>query len=208
MTRGFRREGDTVTLGLDPEEAQAVGLVVAQVAGLIQAGTPHPATGGRAAPPGDLAGLPGLDDLAGLGDPGRLDERPAAPTDPALARLFPAGYGDDDPEAAAELRRLTQPSLRRGKVEGAQAVLDALPFEGGEVHLDADGAQTWLTALNDARLVLGTRLDLDDETDLVAELDEAVAVDPAGSRVLAISLYQFLSYLQETLLQAVDPEYG
>lgn len=203
MTVGFRRIGDRYLLALDADEAQALGLVIAQVAGLVQS---H-----RSTSPG---GVPGSGAVTGAGGTAAHLARIAGveaaavnPVDSALARLFPDGY-TDDAEAAAELRRLTQGTLREQKIRNATAVLDALPLEGGEVHLDADGAEAWLLALNDARLVVGTRLDLDDDTDLLVELDDAVLADPTSPRVLALSVYQFLSYLQETLIQALDPEYG
>ncbi|HEV2087300.1 MAG TPA: DUF2017 domain-containing protein [Cryptosporangiaceae bacterium] len=194
MTRGFSRSGDAYLVEFDADEAQAVALVVAQVAGLIQA---ESRTVRAAEAPGAPAGSPAV-------DPTTEPSGPASPEDPALVRLFPDGYRDDA-ESAAELRRLTQPSLRDMKVANASTVLDDLPLEGGEVRLDDEGAEAWLLAINDARLVLGTRLDLTDDTDLTAELDEAVAADPTSPRVMAISVYHYLSFLQETLIEAMDP---
>lgn len=196
MTRGFARSGDAYVVEFDADEAQAVALVVAQVAGLIQAEsrtvrTSESSANVGVATPAEL--ITGLDARSSV-----------TPDDPALARLFPDGYRDDA-DSAAELRRLTQPSLRDLKVGNASTVLDDLPLEGGEVRLDADGAEAWLLAINDARLVLATRLDLSDDTDLVAELDEAVAADPTSPRVMAISVYHYLSFLQETLIEAMDP---
>ena len=45
--------------------------------------------------------------------------------DPALDRLFPAGYRDDD-EAAAEFRTYTRDDLHARKRSGAEAVRDAV----------------------------------------------------------------------------------
>ena len=42
-----------------------------------------------------------------------------APEDPVLARLLPDGYRDD-PEAAGEFRKYTEPSLRSAKHQAAQ----------------------------------------------------------------------------------------
>src|SRR6266566_7814607 len=48
------------------------------------------------------------------------------PEDPVLARLLPDGYRDD-PAAAGEFRRYTEPALRSAKHQAAQAMLDTLP---------------------------------------------------------------------------------
>ncbi len=198
MTRGFSRSGAAYVVEFDPDEAQAVALVVAQVAGLIQADSrPVGATEGPGPSPAGAWASDGADAAT------VADGEPAG-QDPALARLFPDGYrGDAD--AAAELRELTQPSLRELKVDNASTVLDDLPLDGGQVRLDADGAEAWLLAINDARLVLGARLELTDDTDLASELDDAVAADPTSPRVMAISVYHYLSFLQETLIEAMDP---
>jgi hypothetical protein len=128
----------------------------------------------------DLLGGPAAgteDPLAGLGT------APETPSDPALARLLPDGYRDD-PQAAGELRRLTELSLRAEKVRNAQAVLDTLPATGGSVTLAGDeAAQAWLRALNDVRLALGTRLEVTEEVDLSAE----VAADPDSARSNALA---------------------
>ena len=171
MTSGFYRVGHRIRLHLDATHAQATGVAIAEVAGLVQArhGT---------------------------------DDEPA-PTDPVLARLFPDGYRDD-PAAATELRGLTQGSLREEKLSHAGTVLDSLPLEGGLVELDADGARAWLLALNDARLALGTRLELTGETDVLDELDDAVLKDPTSTRVWELTVYHFLTILQGTLIDCLD----
>ncbi|MGG7507917.1 DUF2017 family protein [Plantibacter sp. YIM 135249] len=53
----------------------------------------------------------------------------ARTVDPAIARLLPDGYQDDD-EAAAEFRRFTSEGLLSGKVATALAVRAALPGFG------------------------------------------------------------------------------
>jgi hypothetical protein len=71
------------------------------------------------------------------------------------------------------------------------------------VRLDGEEAEAWLRAINDARLAMGTRLDIQGDTDLGDELDEAVVRDPASSRVFQLSVYAYLGYLQESLLNAL-----
>ncbi|MEV6492987.1 DUF2017 domain-containing protein [Actinoplanes sp. NPDC051633] len=123
--------------------------------------------------------------------------------DPVVDRLFPDIY-PDRPEDSAEFRQYTEGELKTGKIDQAGAILAALPDDGpGEVRLDAETAEAWLRAINDARLAMGTRLDISAETDLGDELDDAVLHDPASSRVFQLSVYAYLGYLQESLLNSL-----
>nr|BFE65354.1 DUF2017 domain-containing protein [Dactylosporangium thailandense] len=124
-------------------------------------------------------------------------------TDPVIGRLFPDVYRDD-PALSAELRRYTEDDLRSAKLEQAALLLDALPVEGGEVALDEEQAEAWLRALTDVRLTLGLRLGIaDDDVDIESELDEAILKDPTSARVAQLSVYQYLTYLQESLVGAL-----
>lgn len=122
--------------------------------------------------------------------------------DPVVGRLFPDVYPQDS-DASAEYRRFTEGELKTSKIDQAGAILAALPSSGGgEVTLDGESAEAWLRALNDVRLALGVRLDIHDETSLELELDDAVLRDPTSSRVFQLSVYAYLGYLQESLLEA------
>ncbi|GIJ33175.1 DUF2017 domain-containing protein [Micromonospora sediminimaris] len=124
-------------------------------------------------------------------------------SDPVVCRLFPEAY-PEDAVGTAEFRRYTEGDLKTAKIDQAGAILAALPGDsGGEVRLDAEAAEAWLRALNDARLAMGVRLEIKDGTDLGAELDDAVADDPSSSRVFQLSVYAYLGYLQESLLNAL-----
>ena len=126
-----------------------------------------------------------------------------APGDPVSARLFPDVY-PDHPDDSAEFRQYTEGDLKTAKIDQAGAILAALPDDGpGEVRLDAETAEAWLRAINDVRLAMGTRLDIRADTDLGDELDDAVVHDPASSRVFQLSVYAYLGYLQESLLNAL-----
>ena len=123
--------------------------------------------------------------------------------DPVIDRLFPDIY-PDRPDDSAEFRLYTEGDLKTGKLDQAGAILAALPDEGeGEVRLDGEAAEAWLRAINDARLAMGTRLDISADTDLSEELDRAVLHDPGSSRVFQLSVYAYLGYLQESLLNAL-----
>jgi hypothetical protein len=124
------------------------------------------------------------------------------PDDPAVERLFPDVYRDD-PAEAAEFRRFTEPDLKAAKLDQAKTVLSDLLEAGGYVRLDDEAADLWLRALTDVRLALGTRLGVLDDTDIESELDEAVLRDPTSARVGQLSVYAYLSFLQESLVGAL-----
>jgi Domain of unknown function (DUF2017) len=135
-----------------------------------------------------------LDDLARLlGQTG-----PATPPDdPVLARLLPDAYADDT-EAAGDFRRFTEQELRNGKAAAARTVLATLPEDGGRVRLSEEEAQVWLRALNDVRLALGVRLSITEDFDA-----RAADLDPADPRSAYMWIYDWLTFLQETLVRAL-----
>jgi Domain of unknown function (DUF2017) len=112
------------------------------------------------------------------------------PDDPALRRLFPPAHTDRENEE--QYRSLVGDQLLSGRTKALATVRDTL----GMNTLDPDQADAWLRALNDLRLVLGTRLDVSEEIDY-EELD---LEDPHG-RELAV--YGYLSSLQEQLVEAL-----
>ena len=139
--------------------------------------------------------------LADLGLPDLDPDRPApaAPKDPALARLFPDAYRED-PAAAAEFRRYTESDLlaeKRGRARTVLAGLARIP-DGGKLTLAADEAGSWLTAMNDLRLVLGTQLGIVEDDQELAQ-----TTDPEDPRNYQISVYFYLTYLQESLISAL-----
>ena len=195
---GFRaRRRGGVTARFAASQASIIRALVTQVEELIagpagEDGT-APGLGGAAAGPGGAARGP-LDDVAALlGNPGP----DAPPDDPVLARLLPDAYRDDT-EAAGEFRRFTEQELRSGKLAAAQTVLDTLPEEGGRVELTEEDAQVWLRALNDVRLALGVRLDITEDT-----AQRTQDLDPADPRSAYLWVYDWLTYLQETLVRAL-----
>jgi hypothetical protein len=112
--------------------------------------------------------------------------------DPALARLFPDGYSDDE-HASADFRRFTEQDLRAQKVSALTTVRATLADWSGKANIGSSQAQDWLKALNDLRLVLGTRLEITEETETDFEADEP-----------GIHLYNYLTYLQGTLIDALS----
>ena len=114
-----------------------------------------------------------------------------APDDPTLRRLFPPAYDDDADERA--YRDLTGDSL----LDGRRKALELLEQTADRERLSAEEADAWLRALNDLRLVLGTRLDVQEDT-FASEPD---LNDPRGQ---ALAVYGYLSWLQEQLVEALS----
>jgi len=111
--------------------------------------------------------------------------------DPALARLFPDGYSDDE-HASADFRRFTEQDLKAQKVVALNTARESLKDWQGKSSITQQQALDWLKALNDLRLVLGTRLEITDERDRDYDSDEP-----------GFHLYNYLTYLQGTLIDAL-----
>nr|WSW69011.1 DUF2017 domain-containing protein [Streptomyces sp. NBC_00995] len=178
-------------------------------------------------------------ELIGPGDEPAEGEDPLAalfaegpsepPSDPALARLFPEAYGDDDTElraASAEFRRFTENDLRTRKRDDALLVvrtLDALTprpegaprgesDQGGGgrgesgtavLTLTADECRSWLGSLNDLRLTIGTRLEVSDEDG--GEDGSLYRLPDSDPRKPMVMAYLWLGGLQETLVETLMP---
>jgi Domain of unknown function (DUF2017) len=179
VTTGFRRaRKGQVSMSLDDSEARIIKHVLGEMLELL----------GPSESPAD-------DPLAAAVGIGTTT---AVPDDGALARLFPDGYSDD-PEASADFRRYTEPTLREAKREAARTALATLgDGTGGKRLLTAEEAESWLRALNDTRLVLGERLGITEDWD---ELVEGLADD--DPRLAMFWVYDRLTYLQETLVRAL-----
>jgi hypothetical protein len=128
------------------------------------------------------------DVLAAL--PGQLRDA-LATGEPTLYRLFPPAHVDDD-EANAEYARL----VGAGLLEGKLLALAELERTAYDETLGEDGLGAWLGALESLRLVLGTQLDVTEES--YTPLDTA---DPDAPR---LALYHWLSWLQDEVVQALS----
>jgi len=130
------------------------------------------------------------------------------PEDPVLARLFPTAYSEDE-EAASEFRRFTEGTLRDGKARAAITIIEALEEAGLppqltedgliiDVELDPPSAEIWMRSFTDLRLALATRLG-------VEEGDEEywLALSDDDPRSQAHDIYEWVGYLQETLVQSL-----
>ncbi|MCC3276964.1 DUF2017 domain-containing protein [Arthrobacter sp. zg-Y40] len=179
MATGFKLTRKGITANLEPGERDLLRKLFADVQSLLE-----PDTAADADP---LAAMVGIDPSA------------VAPEDPALLRLLPNGTEAEDD--ALEFRRFTERSLRESKQAALRAA--ALQLETGPLRLDAEQARLFARALNDVRLVLGDRLGLADDEDaerLHDITDPSKAQDVDGYLAL---VYNFVTWLQETLMQAL-----
>ena len=112
------------------------------------------------------------------------------PDDPSLRRLFPTAH--EDAEREREYQDLTRGQL----LSGRERSLDVLADTADNRLLTAEEADAWVRALNDARLILGTRLDITEDYDWDA-------LDASTPRAQELAIYAYLSWLQEQLVAAL-----
>ncbi|MGD9796069.1 MAG: DUF2017 family protein [Acidimicrobiia bacterium] len=113
------------------------------------------------------------------------------PDDPDLRRLFPTAY-PDDPDADAFYQLLAKDDLLARRL----ANLDTFEACLGSDTLTTDELTAFMGAVNDLRLVLGTKLDVSEEDDLTAMADD----DPNAP---AMALYAFLGFVLECVVDAL-----
>ena len=209
MARAFAADGEQLVAIMDEDERAVVAGLCLQVMGLV---APATSTKGESADPFEAI-VAGLGDLAtdtedgagGAEVPDRafgLDHD----RDPALDRLFPTGNREDEQEAA-EFRRFTEQGLRQRKHDGLATTVRTLESVDEDRWVLTRGqAPQVLVALTDVRLVMGERLGLrtDEDATRLEELIETLdADDPA---VFALGVYDFLTWLQESLTRALTGE--
>ncbi len=107
---------------------------------------------------------------------------------PETKRLFPTAY-PDDPEKDAGYQVLA----RDGLVDRRRTAADTLRSTADNEVLTEDELAQWMSVINDARLVLGTRLD-------VSEDDEIDFDDPNIGLHL---IYEDLGYLLDSIVKVM-----
>jgi len=111
--------------------------------------------------------------------------------DPALERLFPPAY-PDEPDLQSEYDGLVRGDLmeqRLGSVEVMERTIEAK-------RVNEDELVAWLSALNDLRLVLGTKLG-------VTEEDDPEEISDDDSLAPSYALYYYLGWLEEQVVEAL-----
>ena len=184
-----RRGGMTATF--DPAEANVIANLAGQVIELL-----------RDRNGAQVTDTDPLVSELGLGGPSQ------PPEDPVLQRLLPDAYRDD-PEESGEFRRFTESALTSAKVANAETVLSTPRGRGldltdesetpVEVELGPDEVQAWLRSLTDIRLSLAVRLGIENEEDHML-----LEKSPDQALVAMGELYDWLGYVQETLVQALS----
>lgn len=215
MARGFRRHRGRLTAKLDADERALVAGLLEQTRQLLLATVGPPAV----PPEPDEFDLLMLD--AGMADPDQFgpdvgaaagpsgwppEDRPPEdrqPEDPAARRLLPPGHRDD-PRAAAEFRRLTSDGLRDRKAQRLLRAAEAMrSVDGDQVTLERAHAEDLLVGLTDVRLVLGERLALRTDSDAARLHRRLGELDPDDPMLPLVLAYEFLTWLQESLAEAL-----
>lgn len=125
-------------------------------------------------------------------------------TDPAIARLAPNPYPDDD-EASRSFREATRDDLLDRRALDAEVVRTALAdlrgdlasmaqdeaFASHDLEIRAADIDSWLRTFTALRLVIASRLGIESDGDL----------DPEDARY---GVYDWLGYRLEVLVQAAD----
>jgi len=216
VARGFKRKGEVFVAKLDAVERGLVVGLMEQVRELLEPEEPGGDAASRSA--GEQGGDAFDQIVAGLGGSGwgvsvsPEDQVPGAPTspgaleerDPALDRLLPAAHREDE-QIAAEFRRFTEHGLRARKTANLSTAITALSAATEQrVELDEAQAVALVVALTDVRLVLGERLGLRSDEDLELIEEQVSSLDDDDPAVYALAVYDFLTWLQETLAHALS----
>lgn len=130
-----------------------------------------------------------------------LLEADVPPQDDVMQRLFPKAHDDEREQQSYE--ELVGAELRRVKMEALATVERGLSGGGAIVaELTGEEVDEWLRLLNDLRLAIGTRLQVDD-----SKMEKPF--DASDPEAPALSVLHWLGWLQGTLLEEMnDAGYG
>jgi hypothetical protein len=116
--------------------------------------------------------------------------------DRSMYRLFPRAY-ENDLGRQVEYDRLMRDDLQTRHVEALRVLEETADAK----EITEEQADNWVRALNQLRLVLGTRLDLTDDT-----TEEDFPTD--GPTAGAYALYSYLTDLQLCAVEAMSEAYA
>ena len=123
--------------------------------------------------------------------------------DPVLERLFPRAYLDPTEEhAESDWQRLVHGDLldgRRRALATVEGTLAGAEVRRGrfELTLSEEQALDWLAVINDARLALGTRLEVTEDLDLSG-------LDPDDPDTAPFAVYWWLGVMEERLIDVLS----
>lgn len=129
---------------------------------------------------------------SGLTESGPLESGPLESADPDVRRLFPPAYAEDAHQEA-EYRRLMGADLLASHRQALSVMQETIQAD----RLDQEQLAAWMGALNDLRLVLGTRLNVSED------MSGFSADDP---RAAELTIYGYLGWLQEQVVEALAAE--
>lgn len=228
--RGFRLRHGNYVADLGPVERQVIAAVVADVGLLLgedfqrvfQAQDCGHATDGPSENPAVGAGVDGVSGTGqlpadpwpqtdGWKKPGDDSNSLDTASDPALARLFPSASADDT-EVAQDFEELTTELIRAEKVARLRLLWGKLRAPGRKLTIARDHGMDAAAALNDVRLVLATRLGIDDEA--AAEDVHNIGLGGSGHGSGGVdevtkamsTVYTVVSWLQETLMESLTEQ--
>ncbi len=112
------------------------------------------------------------------------------PTDPSVRRLFPPAYRDEE-KAEADYQNLVHDDLLEHHRRALMVMEETIDAD----RLEEEQVVSWLSALNELRLVLGTNLEVDEGLE---------PVNPSDPRAPGLALYGYLSWLQEQVVEALE----
>ena len=124
--------------------------------------------------------------------PGELRELLEDSDDPQTERLFPPAY-TQDASREEEYRVLARDEL----VAGRREALDLMEATIDARRVTEEQLLGWMSALNDLRLVLGTRLNVTEEL----RLDRIADDDPQAP---AYAMYGYLTWLEGQVVEALS----
>jgi hypothetical protein len=121
-----------------------------------------------------------------------LDLLEAGPGEPDLQRLFPPAYTrDEDRSAQDEYQSLMSSDLMSSHRSALRTMAETLDATA----LDEEQMSAWLAALNELRLVIGTRLDVSEDQTPPA---------PSDPEAAGYALYGYLTWLQQQAIEALS----
>jgi hypothetical protein len=119
-----------------------------------------------------------------------------ASDDPSAGRLFPPGHADD-PVTSHEFQAMVRDDLMASHLRA----LDTVEQTIDETRLSDEQSAAWLAALNQIRLVLGTRLEVTEEL-------YETGLPPGDPRADGLAMYHYLGFLQEQVVEALAAGLG
>lgn len=183
----YQFDGETVTLYVSHQDVDLLTSLTDQLIELLSDGLPKR--------PERAADDPFALWEADLGDTG---QEPEDLEDAALQRLFPNPY-PHDAKAASDYRRFTENDSRRRKIDDAELVREALR-DGPPVRVPLVDVASWLKTLNALRLVLASRLGIDD----AESMDELQALPDDDPRTMVVAIMDWLAYLQGVMIELTE----